>query len=157
MKKLDKTDYCILDILQKNGRITNQELASQVALAPSSCLQRVRRLEEDGFISGYHARINLRAVCRFVTCIANVKLKSHSYEELSAFKAMAASIPEIVDFYTVSGECDYILKIICRDMQAYLAINDRLIRNTDYSATIQSHVVMEENKPDTYVDLDTLR
>ncbi|MCG9702559.1 Lrp/AsnC ligand binding domain-containing protein [Vibrio natriegens] len=70
---------------------------------------------------------------------------------------MATSIPEIVDFYTVSGECDYILKIICRDMQAYLEINDRLISNSEYSATIQSHVVMEENRPTSYVDLDTLR
>ena len=157
MKKLDKTDYCILDILQRNGRITNQELANQVALAPSSCLQRVRRLEEEGFISGYHARINLHTVCRFVTCIANVKLQSHSYQELMAFKAMAASIPEVVDFYTVSGECDYILKIICRDMHAYLEINDQLISNSEYSATIQSHVVMEENRASTYVDLDTLR
>ncbi len=157
MKKLDKTDYCILDILQRNGRITNQELANQVALAPSSCLQRVRRLEEEGFIDGYHAHVNLRNVCRFVTCIATVKLRHHSYQELLAFKAMATSIPEIVDFYTVSGECDYILKIICRDMQAYLEINDRLISNSEYSATIQSHVVMEENRPTSYVDLDTIR
>ncbi len=156
MKKLDKIDYKIIDILQKDGRVTNQELARQVDLAPSSCLLRLRHLEEDGLISGYHARINLHNVCRFVTCIASVNLKNHTYQEFIAFKKNVASIPEIVEYYTVSGESDFILKIICRDMSAYLAINDKLISSSDYSATISSYVVMEENKAFTNVDLDTL-
>jgi len=156
MKKLDKIDYKIIDILQKDGRVTNQELARQVDLAPSSCLSRVRSLEEEGFISGYHARINLRKVCRFVTCIAGVHLKNHTYQEFLAFKNMVATIPEIAEYYTVSGECDFILKIICCDMAAYLAINDKLISSSEYSATINSYVVMEENKAFTNVDLDTL-
>jgi Lrp/AsnC family leucine-responsive transcriptional regulator len=156
MKKLDKIDYKIIDILQKDGRITNQELARQVDLAPSSCLLRLRHLEKDGFISGYHARINLHAVCHSVTCIAGVNLKNHTYQEFIAFKATVASIPEVVEYYTVCGESDFILKIICRDMSAYLAINDKLISRSDYSATINSYVVMEENKAFTNVELDTL-
>jgi len=156
MKKLDKIDYKMIDILQKDGRITNQELARQVDLAPSSCLQRLRHLEEDGIISGYHARVNLHSVCRFVTCIAGVNLKNHTYQEFLAFKDVVASIPEIVEYYTVSGECDFMLKIICRDMSAYLEINDKLISSSQYAATINSYVVMEENKHFTQVDLDTL-
>jgi Lrp/AsnC family transcriptional regulator of ectoine degradation len=156
MKNLDRTDYKILDILQKNGRITNQELANQVALAPSSCLQRVRRLEVDGLISGYHARVNLYAVCRFVVCVANVKLKNHSHAELLAFQDMVESIPEVVEYYTVSGECDFILKIVCCDMPTYLEINDQLISSLEYSATINTNVVLNENKTFTHVDLDTL-
>ena len=156
MKKLDKTDYKIIEILQKDGRITNQELARQVELAPSSCLQRLRHLEEDGIISGYHASVNLHSVCRFVTCIAGVNLKKHTYQEFLAFKEVVASIPEIVEYYTVSGESDFILKIICRDMSAYLDINDKLIRSENYSATINSYVVMEENKSFSSVDLNTL-
>jgi len=156
MKKLDKIDYKIIDILQKKGRVTNQELASQVDLAPSSCLIRLRHLEEHGVIDGYHARVNLHAVCRFVTCIAGVNLKNHTYEQFLAFKEVVATIPEIVECYTVSGESDFILKIICRDMAAYLQINDQLISSSKYSATINSYVVMEENKPFTHVDLETL-
>lgn len=156
MKKLDKIDYKIIEILQKDGRITNQELARQVDLAPSSCLQRLRHLEEDGIIDGYHARVNLHSVCRFVTCIAGVNLKNHTYQEFLAFKDVVNSIPEIVEYYTVSGESDFILKIICRDMAAYLEINDKLISSSNYSATINSHVVMEENKSFSSVNLETL-
>jgi len=156
MKKLDKIDYKIIDILQKQGRVTNQELARQVDLAPSSCLIRLRHLEENGVIDGYHARVNLHAVCRFVTCIAGVNLKNHTYEQFVAFKEVVASIPEIVEYYTVSGESDFILKIICRDMGAYLQINDKLISSSKYSASIKSYVVMEENKSFTHVELDTL-
>jgi len=156
MKKLDKIDYKIIEILQKDGRITNQELARQVDLAPSSCLQRLRHLEEDGIIDGYHARVNLHSVCRFVTCIAGVNLKNHTYKEFLAFKDVVNSIPEIVEYYTVSGESDFILKIICRDMAAYLEINDKLISSSNYSATINSHVVMEENKSFSSVNLETL-
>jgi DNA-binding Lrp family transcriptional regulator len=157
MKSLDRTDYKILDILQENARITNQELASKVALAPSSCLQRVRRLEEDDVISGFHARVDLHTVCRFVTCIANVKLKNHSYKELIAFQEAAQAMPEIIEYHTVSGECDAILKIICRDMPAYLELNERLLRSSEYAATINTHVVLNENKMFTSVDLETLR
>ena len=157
MKKLDVIDYKLLDILQKNSHITNQKLSKQVGLAPSSCLQRVRRLEESGYISGYHARVNLNEVCRFVTCIADVKLKSHSQQEMKAFIDMVDSIPEIVEYYTVNGVCDYILKIITRDMARYLAINDQLIGSSQYAATINTHVVLNENKSFTAVDLDTLR
>ena len=156
MKQLDKIDYKILSILQKDGRVTNQELARQVDLAPSSCLLRLRHLEENGCISGYHARINLHSLCRFVTCIANVSLKNHTHQEFLAFKAIMASIPEIVECHTVSGECDFILKIICRDMPAYLAINDKLISSQDYVASISSYVVMDENKAFTDVELETL-
>lgn len=156
IKNLDKTDYKILDILQENGKITNQELASQICLSPSSCLQRVRRLEEDGVIMGYHARINLYLVSSHVMCIANVKLKNHSDQEMTAFQRMVTSIPEIVDYYTVSGEYDFILRIICRDMPSYLRINDKLISSPEYSATINTHVVLNENKEFTGLDLNTL-
>lgn len=156
MKSLDKTDYKILDILQNNSRITNQELANQIALAPSSCLQRVRRLEEENIIIGYHARVNLHSLCHFVTCILNVSFKNHSYKELLAFEVKAKSMPEVIEYYTVSGGCDAVLKVICCDMPAYLKLNEQLINSTAYSATINTHVVLDENKAFIGVDLDTL-
>jgi len=157
IKKLDDIDYKILDILQKDGRVSNQELARQVDLAPSSCSLRLRHLEEEGVISNYHAKVDLFKICRSVTCIAGVYLKGHTHQEFLAFKNIIESIPEIVEYYTVSGECDLILKIVCRDMPDYLQINNRLINSTNYLATINSYVVMEENKPFTHVDLNTLR
>ena len=156
MKKLDKIDYQILDILQKNSRVTNQDLAKMVSLAPSSCLQRVRRLQSADLISSYHAKLNLSEICEFVTCIVNVKLKSHSHEELQAFTDAVTSIPEVVECFTVNGECDYILKVIARNMTAYLDINDKLVSSSLYVATTTTHVVFDENKAFSHVDLTTL-
>ena len=79
--KLDKTDIRILSTLQKNARITNQELAQRIHLSPSSCLARVRKLEENNFLESYHANLNLRAVCRSIMCIATVSINYQSKDD----------------------------------------------------------------------------
>lgn len=76
---------------------------------------------------------------------------------VATFREIVESIPEIVEYSTVSGEYDFIIKIICRDMPAYMAINDQLISSPEYSATINTHIVLEENKPLTCVDLNPLK
>ena len=102
--KLDKIDLKILDTLQKKGRVTNQDLAEKVCLSPSSCLQRVRRLENEGVIKSYHAKINLASVARHIMCIATVSLKNYTQEEFKAFENRIEAIPEVVEFFTVSAE-----------------------------------------------------
>ena len=86
--KIDKIDLKILQTLQRNGRITNQDLAEKVCLSPSSCLQRVRRLEKGQVIQSYHARIDLSRVARHIMCIATVSLKNHTQQEFKAFEAV---------------------------------------------------------------------
>lgn len=91
MKSLDKLDIKILNCLQAQARITNQALAEKVNLSPSSCLQRVRRLEENHFIDRYLTRVNLNQVCRYVTCIATVTMKGpgqQDYEHFGLFSAL---------------------------------------------------------------------
>jgi Lrp/AsnC family transcriptional regulator of ectoine degradation len=156
MKPVDKIDLKIMDILQSNGRITNQDLAEKIALSPSSCLQRVRRLESAGLIEGYRAKVNLQALCRHVTCLATVTMKNHTQEEFRDFAALVATIPEVVECLTVSGEFDFFLRITCADMSRYLAINDQLVSSVNYQVTINTHVVMREDKPLNKVDLATL-
>lgn len=155
--KLDKIDLKILETLQKNGRITNQDLAEQVCLSPSSCLQRVRRLENEGVIRSYHAKIDLASVARHIMCIAAVSLKNHTQEEFKAFELLVGSIPEVVECYTVSGESDFIIRIICADMNRYLQINDQLVSSSSYQVNISSYVVMKENKAFERVELNTLK
>lgn len=155
--KLDKIDLKILDTLQRDGRITNQNLAEKVCLSPSSCLQRVRRLESQNVIHSYHARINLASVARHIMCIATVSLKNHTHEEFKAFETLVESIPEVVECYTVSGESDFIIRIICADMNRYLEINNHLVSSSTYQVNINSYVVMKENKAFESVELKTLK
>jgi DNA-binding Lrp family transcriptional regulator len=155
--KLDKIDLRILEILQHDGRITNQKLAEQVNLSASSCLQRVRRLEQEGVIGSYHAHLSLGSIARHIMCLATVSLKNHTQEEFNAFEALIESIPEVVECYTVSGESDFLLRIICPDMNRYVEINDQLVGNSRYQVTINSYVVMKENKSFRGVNLETLR
>ena len=155
--KLDKIDLKILETLQQDGRITNQDLAGQVCLSPSSCLQRVRRLESQQVIRSYHARIDLAAVARHIMCIATVSLKNHTHEEFKAFETLVESIPEVVECYTVSGESDFIIRIICADMNRYLEINNHLVSSSAYQVNINSYVVMKENKAFRRVELKTLK
>ena len=155
--KLDRIDQKILQILQQQGRITNQKLADQVSLSPSSCLQRVRRLETGGVIESYQARINLTRVARHIICIATVSLRNHTQDEFTAFEALAEAIPEVVECFTVSGESDFLMRIICPDMNRYVEINDQLVASNSYQVTINSYVVMKENKPFRGIDLKTLQ
>jgi DNA-binding Lrp family transcriptional regulator len=155
--KLDRIDQKILQILQHQGRITNQKLADQVSLSPSSCLQRVRRLETSGVIKSYHARVNLTRVARHIICIATVSLRNHTQDEFTAFEALVEAIPEVVECFTVSGESDFLMRIICPDMNRYVEINDQLVASNSYQVTINSYVVMKENKPFRGIDLKTLQ
>ncbi len=155
-KALDKYDINILKTLQQDARITNQKLAEAINLSPSACLQRLRRLEHEGYLQSYNARLNLDLIARHIACIATVKLHNHSQEDLDAFEAMVRDIPEIVECYTVSGEFDYFLHVVCPDMAHYLKINEHLVRSGSYTVNIQTHVIMKENKSYTGVDLDKL-
>lgn len=153
MINLDKTDLKILQVLQTEARITNQNLAERVNLSPSSCLQRVRRLEQADILTSYHARINLPLICRHIVCIATVSLKNHSQQDFRDFEKMVKATPEVVECYTVSGEFDFFLKIVCPDMNHYLKINDTLLSASDRSITINTHVVMNQNKYADGLDL----
>lgn len=156
-QKIDKIDLKILETLQCYGRITNQDLAEKVCLSPSSCLQRVRRLERDQVIRSYHARIDLSHIARHIMCIATVSLKNHTQDEFKAFETLVESIPEVVECCTVSGESDFFIRIICADMNRYLEINDQLVSSSSYQVNINSYVVMKANKAFEGVELKTLR
>lgn len=155
-KSIDRLDIRILNYLQHNGKTTNQNLADHVGLSPSSCLMRVRKLEEQGFIERYQAMVNLPKLCRNVCCIATVTLKEHSKADFDKFEKIVDGIPEVVECYTVSGGFDFILKIVCPDMSRYLELNNQLVTTGNNIENLSTHVVMNENKPFTGYPLDKL-
>lgn len=146
MINLDAIDLRILASLQANARSTNRELAAQVHLSQSACLMRVRRLESNGIIKAYHARLNLDLLCRSVKCLVTVSLQGQTKADVKAFQAHVQATPEIMECYTVSGSFDFLLKVVAPDMQAYLDITDALIQAVESKVTLNTHVVMEEVK-----------
>ena len=118
-RELDRIDRRILEILQTDGRITNQELSSRIALSPRACLDRVRRLERSGLVSGYMALVDPRRIGAPLTIIVEVTLKDQSQATHHRFEQRMRLADEVVECFLVSGPCDYVLRLACRDLDHY--------------------------------------
>jgi Lrp/AsnC family leucine-responsive transcriptional regulator len=116
---LDSVDRQILEILQREGRITNAELASRVRISPSACLRRTRALEESGTIEGYRAVLSRRAVGLGLTVFVEVKVDRHSKQLARELEESFARMPEIVSAHVVSGAADFLLEVVVPDLDAY--------------------------------------
>jgi DNA-binding Lrp family transcriptional regulator len=117
--RFDDIDVRILGLLQDNGRMTNVELAERVGLTAPPCLRRVRALEQEGAITGYHAALDPTALGYNLTVFAMVSLKSQAEADLRAFEQMVAEIPEVRECHMLNGEIDFILKIVAPDLQSF--------------------------------------
>jgi len=111
----DRIDDSILRELQKNARLSNKELAAKVGLAPSSCLERVRRLQEKGVLEGYAARVNLKALGVGLQAFVAVRLAQHSRDVVDGFRVHLLTLPEVVSVYHTGGENDFIVHVAVRD------------------------------------------
>jgi len=126
MMKLDRIDIKILYELQKNGRITNVELAELVNLSPSPCLMRVKKLQAEGYIEGYNAQINLNKLGQTLTVFTEITLKNHRQIDFARFLAVVDKIDQVVECHLVSGGYDYLLKFVTTGIVEYQSIMERL-------------------------------
>ena len=113
--RLDRIDDAILRALQNNGRLSNKELAATIGLAPSSCLERVRRLHEKGVLTGYRATVELTALNVGLQAFVAVRLAQHSRDAFETFRAHLMSLPEVVSIYHTGGENDFLVHVAVRD------------------------------------------
>jgi DNA-binding Lrp family transcriptional regulator len=118
-KTLDRVDRRILDALQADARISNQELAKRVGLSPAPCWRRLRRLEEEGFISGYATLLNGSAIGLPILAYALVTLENHHPETVRQFDRLIQDRPEVLECHSMSGANDYLLRIVAASMEAY--------------------------------------
>lgn len=125
--KLDRIDVNILVQLQKDGRMTNVSLADAVGLSPSPCLQRVKRLEAGGYITGYGAHINLAKLADTVTVFTEVTLADHRREDFIKFESSIRNIDEILECHLVSGGYDYLLRFITRNIAHYQELMESIL------------------------------
>ncbi len=118
--QLDRYDRQILAVLQHDGRISNQDLAERIALSPSSCLRRVRTLEESGLITGYRALLDARKLGLALMALIHISMDRHTPDRFDHFEAEVAAIPEVLECLLITGQdADYQLKVVVADMDAY--------------------------------------
>ena len=118
-RELDRVDRRILDALQADARISNQELAKKVGLSPAPCWRRLRRLEEEGFISGYATLLNGSAIGLPIVAYALVTLDNHHADTVKQFDRLIQDRPEVLECHSMSGPNDYLLRIVAASMEAY--------------------------------------
>lgn len=116
---MDAKDLQIIAALQENGRLTNQELSERVALSPSPCLRRLRLLEEGGIIKGYTAIVDEQAYGLPITAFVRIRLERHSEDIVAAFEQEVRSIDAILDCYIMTGDVDYMLRVVIQSLQHY--------------------------------------
>lgn len=117
---IDRYDQMILDILQTQGRITNQELAEIINLSPSPCLRRVKQMEESGLIDGYVALLNAKKLGLTLMAFIGISMDKHTPERFAGLEQTLADYPEVMECHLITGQsADYLLKVIVRDMDAY--------------------------------------
>lgn len=127
MRKLDSYDVAILRTLQREGRITKAALAKAVNLSASPCWERLRRLEEDGFITGYRADLDVRMIASVTEVIVEITLANHQGEDFKRFEDAIAGMPAVIECNATGGGIDYIMKLLVRDVDAYQRLMDRML------------------------------
>ncbi len=128
--ELDRYDRHILQVLQQDGRISNQMLAERIGLSPSPCLRRVRALEENGVITGYRALVDARKLGLTLYALIHISMDRHTPERFVNFDSVIATLPEVLECLLITGQdADYQLKVVVRDMDAYQAfLLDKITR-----------------------------
>jgi DNA-binding Lrp family transcriptional regulator len=152
--KLDRIDIKIMCELQKNGRITNVDLAANVGLSPSPCLQRVKRLETKGYISGYGARINLPKLAATITIFTEVTLADHRRDDFVKFETCMRKVDELIECHLVSGGYDYLLRFLTRDIPHYQTLIEWLLDQKIGIEKYFSYVVLKSPITRTEMPLD---
>ena len=140
--EIDKFDRAILKHLQKDGRITNVQLASAVNLSESACLRRVRALEDGGLIEGYVALLSQKHVGLSGDVFVHIALHREEQSELAAFEVAVQNIPEVMECYLMTGEFDYLLRVVVRDMADFERLHKESLTRLPGVARVNSSVAI---------------
>ncbi len=145
-RNLNSTDWRILKELQSDGRMTNVALAARVGISPPPCLRRVRALEESGFIAGYAALVDEKALGFPLTAFALVRLHSQAEGDLRAFENLVLGWPIVREAYMLSGESDYILKCLAHDFAAFQDFILRELTAAKNVASVKTNITIRRAK-----------
>jgi Lrp/AsnC family leucine-responsive transcriptional regulator len=151
--QLDATDRRILKVLQREGRISNADLAERVALSPSACHRRVHRLESDGYIASYVAILDARKIGKPTTVYVEIKLNSQSDDVLDAFEKGVSRIPNVLECHLMAGNADFLLKLVVEDTEDFARIHRQYLARLPGVAQMQSSFALRTVVKTTALDL----
>lgn len=146
MIEMDAIDRRIVNLLQTDGRMTNADLAERIHLSPSACLRRVRRLEEDGVIEGYVTLVAQAAIGKPANIYVEVTLSSQNDETLEAFEAAVVDCPDIMECHLMSGNADYLLRVVAADTADYERVHKIVARLPGLARARSSFVLRTVSK-----------
>ena len=152
MNTLDKFDQAILAALQEDGALSIAALSERIGLSTTPCWKRMKRLEDDGFIEKRVAIINRKKVGLGVTVFVSLRTGQHDEKWLKKFAAAVATLPEVLEFHRMSGDVDYLLKVVTTDIDGYDAFYKKLIRVAQLTG-VSSAFSMEQIKSTTALPL----
>ena len=135
---LDRYDRSILQILQREGRLTNSELADRVNLSESACLRRVRSLEASGLIEGYTALLNQQKAGLGVNVFVSITLERQERADMAAFEQAVRTVPEVMECYLMTGEYDYLLRVVVADTADFERLHSRLLTSLPHVSRLHS-------------------
>lgn len=139
---LDHIDRSILRALQSDSSLSQRELAEKVGLSQNACWRRLKSIQEKGLIEGYTIRLDPAKVGLGLTVFVMVRTRHHSREWLDTFRRTVTTIPNIIDFYRIAGDYDYMLKVMAEDMNAFDRIYQMIIEKVELD-TVTSYITME--------------
>jgi len=143
---LDDADRRILKVVQEDGRMTLQAIADHVGLSASPCLRRIRHMEEAGVITAYSATVDQKAVGLPVSVFVSIKLERQRSTELDRFGEAIENWPEVMECYLMTGQFDYLLRVVCADLGAYEAFLREKLTQVDGVASIESSFALGQVK-----------
>jgi Lrp/AsnC family transcriptional regulator len=142
--KLDQIDRSLLRALQRDARLSQRDLAETVGLSQNACWRRLKTLYESGLIEGHTIRLDPARLGLNLTVFVMVRTRHHSKDWLETFRQEVSAIPNVIDFYRIAGDYDYMLKVVAEDMNAFDSVYQRLIEKIDLD-TVTSYMTMEAN------------
>jgi Lrp/AsnC family leucine-responsive transcriptional regulator len=143
---LDKTDLRILRILQENAKITNLQLSTEIGLSPAPTLERVKKLENAKLIRGYYAQLDAEALGIGISAIIQITLTRQVENAISNFKKEISRIPEIMECYQVTGNADYVLIVMMKDIRAFESLISQKLSKMEEIGQMQTMVVLSKLK-----------
>lgn len=153
-EELDRIDRRILATLQQQGRISNQELAAIVHLSPAQCHRRHRRLERLGYIQNYQARLNPDRVGLGVMAFVNLTMEPGQFKEVENFRQVIGRLPEVLECHAVTGDFDYVCKVVARDLKALSGFLLGTLAQLPGVTGVRSTICLEELKSTTALPVD---
>jgi DNA-binding Lrp family transcriptional regulator len=157
MIQTDAFDLKMLAALQDDGRLTNQQLADLVGLSASQCSRRRMRLEEEKVIAGYHADLSGEALGFNLIALVHITLATHSPDNAEKFRALVNRVDEIQEAYSLTGDADYVLKVVLRDLKSLSDLINNVLMPHQSVAHVRSSIVLDRLKESSKLPLKKLQ